>query len=189
MQTKLVLASTSPRRKDILSRLHVPFEIIAPDFEEIPDDTLSAKKEALLFAKEKAMSVAKTRRNAIVIGSDTLIECDGEKIGKPKDAEEAKSILRKLQGRSHVIWTAVFMIDTTDQTTQDFVEQIEVKLYSMTDAEIDAYVQTGEPLDKAGAYAIQGIGGKLIEELKGDRLAAIGLPLAPIHTFLKMRKR
>lgn len=187
LQTKLVLASTSPRRKDILSRLHLPFEIIAPDFEEISDESLSAKEEALHFAKGKALSVAKKLQDAIVIGSDTLIECDGEKIGKPKDACEAKVILRKLQGRAHLIWTAVVLVEMPGQTARAFVEKVEVALHPMTDAEIDDYVQSGEPLDKAGGYAVQGIGRKFIQTLKGDRLAAIGLPLAPIADFLKSR--
>ncbi|MFQ5588855.1 MAG: Maf family protein [Nitrospiria bacterium] len=185
---KLVLASTSPRRKEILARLGLPFEIIAPDFEEVSNDALSAKEEALQFARGKARSVATKFQNAVVIGSDTLIACEGEKIGKPKDACDAEGILQKLQGRAHLIWTAVVIVETPDQMTHEFVEKVEVRLNPMTEVEIDDYIQTGEPLDKAGCYAVQGIGARFIQSLEGDRLAAIGLPLAPISAFLKSRR-
>ncbi len=186
-RTKIILASTSPRRKEIFSRLGLPFEIVAPDYEEISDKMRTAEEEVLLFAKGKALSVSKGRDNAVIIGSDTMIECDGEKIGKPKNTEDANTILKKLQGRKHVIWTGVFMIDTAGQAEQGVVEKVEVTLYPMTDMDIKHYIQTGEPLDKAGAYAIQGIGGKFIQNLTGDRLAAIGLPLVPVQSFLKSR--
>ncbi len=186
-QAKLILASTSPRRREILSRLQIPFDVIPPTYEEDSDARLSAKEEALLFAEGKARSVALDQKNAIVIGSDTLIEYQSQKIGKPENPLKAKETLQRLQGKTHHIWTAVFLIDTSDGTTQAIIEKIEVALFPMTDVEIEAYIKTGEPLDKAGSYAVQGIGRKFIRELKGDVLAAIGLPLQSIMPFLHQR--
>ncbi len=182
--TQLILASTSPRRREILARLQIPFCVVPPCFDEISDPALSPKEEAICFAEGKARSVADGLSNAIVIGSDTLIECRQKKVGKPKDARQAKDILRGLQGRSHCIWTAVFMIDTLQNRSEVSVCKIEVSMKSMTETEICDYVATGEPLDKAGAYAVQGAGRRFIQELKGDYLAAVGLPLEAITRFV-----
>ncbi len=184
---RLVLASTSPRRKEILSRLQIPFQVISPSFKEISTDALSAQEEALSFAKGKARSVSVGLTESLVIGSDTLIECDGDKIGKPKNADEARKILHHLQGRSHWIWTGVFLIDTSDGVTHHSLEKVEITMSQMSGSEIDAYVATGEPLDKAGAYAVQGTGSQFVRSLKGDRNAAIGLPLRAIVDFLESR--
>lgn len=186
-QTKLILASTSPRRKALLARLNLPFEVISPAFDEVSFDNFSAKEEALAFAEGKARSVAQGLKEGIVIGSDTLIEWEGKKIGKPRDAADAKRILCDLQGRSHVIWTGVFLMDMSDGTREGLVEKVTVTLFPMSAAEIEDYVRTGEPLDKAGAYAVQGVGRKFIRSLQGDPFAAIGLPLRPIRRFLKSR--
>jgi len=185
MQTELILASSSPRRREILSRLQIPFRVLSPCFEEISNPRLSPKEEAIHFAEGKARSVARDLQNAIVIGSDTLIEFDQKKIGKPTNANEAKQILAGLQGRRHCIWTAVFMIDTQQNRSEVSICKIEVKMKPMTDTEISDYVATGEPLDKAGAYAVQGEGRRFIQELKGDYLAAVGLPLEAITRFVK----
>lgn len=182
---ELFLASNSPRRPEILARLQIPFRVISPRFEEISNPALSPKEEAVHFSEGKARSVAQDLQNAIIIGSDTLIECDDNKIGKPKDAEDAKQILMGLQGRAHLIWTAVCMIDTRQNRTEGSVCKIEVKMKSMTETEILNYVATGEPLDKAGAYAVQGQGRQFIRKLKGDYLAAVGLPLDDIKQLLE----
>jgi len=183
--TELILASSSPRRREILARLQIPFRVISPCFNETSNPALSAEEEAIAFSEGKARSVARDLQNAIVIGSDTLIECDQKKIGKPKNAEEAKQILQGLQGRSHCIWTAVFMIDTLHKRSETSICKIEVSMKSMTETEICDYVATGEPLDKAGAYAVQGEGRRFIRELKGDYLAAVGLPLEAITRFVE----
>ncbi len=184
---ELILASSSPRRKEILSRLGLPFRIVAPAYQEHSNPAYSAEAEARCFAEGKALSIAKDLKNTIVIGSDTLIEFEGEKIGKPESPQAAQSMLKRLQGKSHIIWTAVFLIDTTDGASQGSVESVAVTMYPIKDNEISKYVETGEPLDKAGSYAVQGIGQKFIKELKGDRLAAIGLPLQTIAAFLRAR--
>jgi septum formation protein len=185
MMTELILASTSPRRRAILSRLQIPFRVVAPCFEEISNSARSPKEEAIHFAKGKARSVASGFQNAIVIGSDTLIEYEKKKIGKPKDEPDARGILEGLQGGSHWIWTAVCMIDTRSEDTEVSISKVEVTMKPMTETQIRDYVATGEPLDKAGAYAVQGEGSRFIEELKGDYLAAIGMPLEAITEFVK----
>jgi len=187
LRPKLILASTSPRRREIFARLGLPFESIAPTFEELSDDVRDVKEETLFFAESKARSVMHGLKNHIVIGSDTLIAYQGQKIGKPENAEAAKTILKMLQGRSHEIYTAVFVMDVSGHTQASSLEKVKVRMHEMSEAEIEDYVATKEPLDKAGAYAVQGIGSRFIRELKGDRLAAIGLPLGVLARFLSER--
>ena len=183
---RLILASTSPRRREILALLGAPFEIIAPDFDEILSLGLSMEHQVLEFALGKAHAVAGLYPDSIVIGSDTMIECAGEKIGKPRDSNDAARILRLLSGRAHVIHTAVAMVDDTGPGLRT-VEQVEVEMRRFSDEEIERYLSCDESLDKAGAYSIQGEGSRLIESLRGDYLAAIGLPLKPVAVYLTQR--
>jgi septum formation protein len=180
----IILASTSPRRKEILSLLKLPFRAVPPQFEEILSEERSIVEEVTTFAEGKALSVREAFPESILIGSDTLIECEGEKVGKPRNPEDAKRILRRLSGRSHRIWTAVFLIDLLQGMPETSIETIEVVMKPMNETEIEHYIATGEPLDKAGAYSLQGEGRRFIERLEGDYLAAVGLPLTPIVSFL-----
>jgi len=181
---KIVLASTSPRRREILGRLGLPFEVVAPRYEENLNDPRPARELALFFAQEKARSVASDHPESLIIGSDTLIECAGEKIGKPRDPEDARRILRLLSGREHRIVTAVALLDTRTGALETRLEECRVVFRSLSDQEIADYVATGEPLDKAGAYAIQGGAKGFIAKFHGDPLAAVGLPLKPIQEHL-----
>lgn len=183
----VILASSSPRRREILALLGAPFEIIAPEFDEILSPGLSIEEQVLEFAAGKARAVARLRRNSIVIGSDTMIECGGEKIGKPLDLKDAARILRLLSGRLHVIHTAVAIVDDAGPGLH-MVENVAVEMRRFNDKEIEQYLSHGESLDKAGAYSIQGEGSRLIECLRGDYLAAVGLPLRPIAAYLKGRR-
>ena len=183
---RLILASTSPRRREILALLGAPFEIIAPDFDENLSPGLSIEEQVLEFAAGKAHAVAGLHPESIVIGSDTMIECAGKKIGKPLDAEDAGRILRLLSGRAHVIHTALAIVDDNGPGLQA-VEQVAVEMRRFSDEEIEQYLSRGESLDKAGAYSIQGEGSRLIESLRGDYLAAVGLPLKPIAAYLEQR--
>jgi len=186
----LALASTSPRRREILARLGLPFEAVAPLFEEVAVDGRSARDEAMRFAEAKARSLSDRFPRHIIIGGDTLIDCEGEKIGKPRDADDARRILRRLSGRTHTVWTAVAIVDTTGPTTATVTaEGAQVTMKPVGDIEIARYVATGEPLDKAGAYAIQGGAASWIEKCEGDMLAVIGLLLAPITAYLETRGR
>jgi len=184
---RIILASSSPRRREILALLGLPFEAIAPNFEETPSSPRLAEDEVLEFALGKAQSVAKNNPDGIVIGSDTMILIGGEKIGKPSGVENARQILRMLSGKSHRILTSVALLDGTGGPGLRIVEEVSVKMRAFTDAEIERYLALNESLDKAGAYSIQGEGRALIEAIEGDYLAAVGLPLKPIAGYLASR--
>jgi len=184
---KLILASTSPRRREILGLLGLPFEVIDPEFEEMVSEHVSMKDEVLDFAAGKARSVAKKHPESIVIGSDTMISLDGEKIGKPGDIDDARRILRLLAGKIHRIFTSVVILDSVGGPGLQIVETVFVKMRAYTEEEINRYLSLNESLDKAGAYSIQGQGRKLIASIRGDYLAAVGMPLRPIADYLKSR--
>ncbi|MDZ4342965.1 MAG: Maf family protein, partial [Candidatus Binatia bacterium] len=184
---RLILASSSPRRREIFALLGLPFETIAPDFDETLSPHCPAEAEVLEFALGKAQSVAKNNPEAIVIGSDTMILIGGEKIGKPNGAENARQILRTLSGKNHRILTSVAILNGTGGPGLRTVEEVLVKMHAFTDAEIERYLSLNESLDKAGAYSIQGEGRALIEAIEGDYLAAVGLPLKPIAEYLGSR--
>lgn len=184
---RLILASTSPRRKDILALLGIPFEVIAPDFAELAAAHRSIEEEVIMFATYKAESVAKAYPHSIVIGSDTMISIGREKIGKPTNGADAKRILRLLRGRVHRILTSVVIADHCDGPGLKIVEKVTVRMRRYSDADIDDYMTHNESLDKAGAYSIQGQGRTLIQRIRGDYLAAVGLPLMPIADYLMKR--
>jgi septum formation protein len=184
---RLILASTSPRRREILALLGLPFEVIDPEFNEIPSKHLSIEDEVVDFAAAKARSVANKNPASIVIGSDTMIFLNGHKIGKPSDIDDARRILRSLAGRTHRICTGVVILDGTEGPGLQVVETVFVEMREYTEEEIDRYLSFNESLDKAGAYSIQGEGRKLIASLRGDYLAAVGMPLRPIADYLESR--
>lgn len=184
---RLILASTSPRRREILGLLGIPFDVIEPAFEERVSADRSIRDEVLAFALGKAASVALDRPDAIVIGSDTMIALGGEKFGKPSDANDARRMLRALSGKTHEIFTSVAIIDGSAGAGLKTVDRVEVDMRYLSDAEIDRYLVVGDSLDKAGAYSIQGQGAELITAIRGDYLAAVGMPLKPIADYLTHR--
>lgn len=184
MTIRFVLASTSPRRSELLRTLGIPFETISPLFKEVPTDH-SVSDEALYFAEAKARSVAKLYPKALILGSDTLIELEGEKIGKPENDDMAREILKKLSGKTHRLYTAVVLLNTNDDSIRRHVEEVLITFREISLQEIEAYVATGEPIGKAGAYAIQGGGKKFAIDIKGDLQAVVGLPLGVIQQWLK----
>jgi nucleoside triphosphate pyrophosphatase len=184
---RLILASSSPRRNEILALLGLPFETIAPEFDETLSPHCPPETEVLDFALGKARSVTKNNPEAIVIGSDTMILLNSEKLGKPSGVENAKQILRTLSGKSHRILTSVAVLDGMGGPGLRIVEEVSVKMRAFTGAEIERYLSRNESLDKAGAYSIQGDGRALIESIRGDYLAAVGLPLKPIAGYLASR--
>lgn len=184
MTRELCLASTSPRRRDLLSRLNVAFRVVAPHYEEIPT-TRPPEAECLLFAEEKAKSVRSLCPGAWILSSDTMIECEGRGIGKPKDAEDAVAILKILMGKTHEVHTAVVLLNAETGETRRHLETARVTFRHSTEKEIRDYVATGEPMGKAGAYAVQGKARSLfIENVEGDEEAVIGLPVALVKTWL-----
>jgi septum formation protein len=182
---RLILASTSPRRREILALLGLPFDVIEPDFQEIVSVQRNIEDDVLHFAFGKAESVARQNPQAIVIGGDTMIAIDGKKIGKPRHLADARRMLRTLAGRVHHIATGVAIIDGLAGPGLRVVERVTVKMRDFSEAEIEGYLACNESLDKAGAYSIQGEGRHLIESIEGDYLAAVGLPLRPIAEYLK----
>ncbi|MGH7766298.1 MAG: Maf family protein, partial [Candidatus Binatia bacterium] len=184
---RLILASTSPRRREILALLGLPFEVIAPSYDERVLPERPVEDEVVEFAVGKAEFVARHHPKSIVIGSDTMILIDGEKIGKPDGTSAAKAMLRSLSGKTHRIFTGVAILDGVGGPGLRAVEKISVRMRDCSADEIERYLAAGESLDKAGAYSIQGRGRGLIEAIDGDYLAAVGLPLKPIARYLKSR--
>lgn len=174
---RLILASTSPRRRELLSLLELPFDIVAPAFEERIRPHVPAVEQARSFAEGKARTVAAAHPEAVVLGSDTLIEVDQRVVGKPQTLEEARAMLTALRGRRHRIWTAVAVCRLSIGFQETALPTVDVWMKAWSDAELDAYLLTSESLDKAGGYAIQGRGADLIERIEGDYTAAVGLPL------------
>jgi MAF protein len=184
---RIILASTSPRRREILALLGLPFETIAPTFAETVSSHRPVAEEVLDFAFGKAQSVASDNPESIVIGSDTMILLHGQKIGKPDGIDHAKQILRALAGKTHRIFTSVVIVDEFGGPGLKVVEQVSVRMRSYSEAEIEQYLACNESLDKAGGYSIQGQGRTLIQSIDGDYLAAVGLPLKPIVDYLNSR--
>ncbi len=184
---RLILASTSPRRREILALLRLPFDVIQPDFEEKLSSQRGIEEEVIEFAVGKAKSVARHNPQAIVIGGDTMISLDEAKIGKPHDLSDARAMLGKLAGRTHHIYTSVAILDGSGGSGLKVLEKVTVRMRDFSDAEVEDYLACGESLDKAGGYSIQGKGRQLIASLEGDYLAAVGLPLKPIADYLNDR--
>jgi len=180
----LILASSSPRRKEIFALLGLPFEVVSPGLEEVfhPDRTPS--DEALYWAVEKARAIHRHAPDAIVIGSDTVIDLEGKTIGKPADQNDAVRILSLLAGRTHTVVTAVAAV-FPDRNERIAVETTQVRMRPASKEVLVRYAATGEPLDKAGAYSLQGEGRNLINSIEGDYLAAVGLPLRAVAGILR----
>lgn len=168
----LVLASSSPRRAELLTNLGLDFTVAAIEIDETrrPDESAAPYVERLAREKAEAAGIG-----GLVVAADTAVVHDGHVIGKPAHPEEARSMLRRLQGRAHEVFTG--MAVTHDGTTESLVDVTEVRMLSMTDDEIADYVASGEPMDKAGAYALQGRGGLYVESISGSPFTVIGLPV------------
>lgn len=181
MMPPVILASASPRRQEILELAGVPFEVFPADGEEAPAE-LPARAYALALAKGKATAVAARFPDRVVLGADTVVVRDGTVLGKPKNEADAVEMLLSLQGRTHRVITAVYVC--TPQQSDGFAEETTVEFYPMTRAEAQAYVATGEPMDKAGSYAIQGRGMRFVKRIEGDFYTVMGLPGAATRRFL-----
>lgn len=182
---RLILASTSPRRHELLALLHVPFEIVAPTYVERVNPHHSPADQARLFAEGKARSCHDLFADSFIIGCDTLIDLDSNVVGKPTDSADAARMLQRLSGRQHLIHTAVTVISTSTGKLQSAVESVQVWFKHLSSSDVDTYVATGESLGKAGAYGIQGSGAELIERIEGDYTAAVGLPLNSLARLLR----
>lgn len=173
---KVILASASPRRKELLQIIFSDFEAIPADIDETIPDGVEAEFAPEYLACQKAMHISKSYPDALVIGSDTVVITDGEILGKPNDADDAKRMICALSGKVHYVVTgcAIFY----GGRSLSFSEKTEVEFYPLSEKEIDDYVATGEPFDKAGAYGIQGFGSVLVKGIHGDFFNVVGLPVA-----------
>lgn len=182
---RIILASASPRRRELLRQIGLTFEVEPSSLvEEIPPG-IEPHQLARQISFRKAEIVASRHRDAIVIAADTFGVIDGQVLGKPHTSEEARKMLATLSGRCHSVITGFTIIDTADDKTLSRSVETKVYIKVLTDTEIDAYVRSGEPLDKAGAYAIQGLGAVLVERIEGDYLNIVGLPLNALAEALK----
>ena len=180
---KLLLASSSPRRSQILQMVGWPFDLGAIEVDESLREGESARAYVARLAAAKALASAEVHTHRPVLAADTTVVVDQHILAKPEDIEDGKRMLRLLQGRWHQVLTGIALISTAG--TEVDVELTEVRFAPMTDAEIDWYVSTREPMDKAGAYAIQGIGARYIESIKGDYFNAMGLPIRLVYELMR----
>ena len=186
---KLILASSSPRRAEILRDAGIAFEISATHIDEAALRGETAQTMVARLAEAKACAAATQMdagsRECIIVGADTTVELDGEILGKPNDPAHANEMLAKLSGRTHHVLTGIFLLRLPGHATRAAVENSAVTLAPITGEEIDAYVATGEPMGKAGAYAIQGGAGRFIPRIEGCYFNIVGLPLARLYALLR----
>lgn len=182
---KLVLASASPRRQELMEMLGFNFTIVPSKIDEEKYNDLDPVEMVKELARAKAEDVAALVEDTVVIGSDTIVVLDDKVLGKPSDQPEARDMLRRLQNRRHSVYTGIAVWDTfSGQVVVDY-DKTDVFMSSITDDDILEYVKTGEPMDKAGAYGIQGVGGIFVEKINGSYFTVMGLP---IHKLVKVLK-
>ncbi|WP_059171284.1 nucleoside triphosphate pyrophosphatase [Bacillus sp. FJAT-27445] len=172
----LILASSSPRRKELLENLRLKFKIYSSDVDESFEPGTSPEEIVMGLAERKAKAVFAGHPDDFVIGSDTIVVCDGAILGKPSGREEAIRMLKLLSGRTHQVFTGVAIISPGNEVR--FYERTEVHFWELTDGEIEYYAESGEPYDKAGGYGIQGLGSMLVKRIEGDYFAVMGLPVS-----------
>ena len=183
--TKLILASASPRRAALLSRLGFPFDIIPSGASEDLDAPLPPAQHVLEIAQRKTQSIASQSQNAIVIGADTVVAIGNTILEKPKDANHATQMLTQLSGKTHQVLTGLVLTNTNTAQTCTEVVTTQVTMRNLTPQDIERYVATGDPLDKAGAYAAQGLSAIFVESISGCFYNVVGLPLTTLWTMLE----
>ena len=182
----IVLASRSPRRAELLAAAGISFEVLAADIDETPRDGEAPDAYVERLAIEKARAVLALRPDASVLGADTTVTIDGLILGKPVDADEATAMLQRLRGRVHDVFTGVALVSA--EGVSSAVDRTRVWFDPVTDEDISAYVESGEPVDRAGAYAIQGLASRFIPRIEGSYTNVVGLPVALVSSILRQRK-
>jgi septum formation protein len=177
-----VLASASPRRVSLLRQVGAAFTVADPGPDPPWPDRADARHGVRALALVKARRVASRRPGRVVIGADTVVVLRGRRLGKPRDAEEAAAMLRLLHGRTHEVWTGIAVV--RDREARTAAECARVQLARLEPGEIEAYARSGEPLDKAGAYAVQGLAAQFVRRIEGDFTTVVGLPLARLRQVL-----
>lgn len=182
----IILASGSPRRRELLSMLGLPFAVVSSDVDESTPPEWAPDKvvRSLALRKAEAVITASNQQNTLIIGSDTIVELDGRILGKPVDKQDSKAMLTALQGKSHQVYTGIACIGLPEDKIIVDHRVTTVTMRALSPEEIDAYVDTGEPADKAGSYAIQGLGATLVEKIDGCYFNVVGLPLSLLGNML-----
>ena len=181
----IILASASPRRREILENTNVKFDIISSSIEELVLEGESPCQMVMRLAFEKGIDIASKRKSDLVISADTIVVLDNTVLGKPKDEKEAKVMITNLSGKTHQVITGISLINLeNDKKVIDYVIS-NVKFKNLSEDDINDYIKTKESLDKAGAYGIQGYGALLVEEIQGDYFNIVGLPISRLSDLLK----
>lgn len=180
---QIILASASPRRKEIMNLLNIPYEIKIADIDEKINKDNDLIQEIENISYLKALKVFNENKDAVVIGADTIVVINNEVLGKPKSKQEAKQMLQMLQNNFHHVITSVTIL--SNKKSETFSNISKVIFNNMSNEEIDEYINTNEPMDKAGAYAIQGLGAKFVNSIEGDYYAIMGLPINELYKRLK----
>lgn len=183
----MILASQSPRRRELLSLIAADFKVIPAKGEEILPEGISPSEAVLLLSRQKAAEIYREYKNEIIIASDTVVAIDGKILGKPVDEADAVVMLKMLSGRTHNVFTGVCII-SSDGTENSFAEETTVEFWQLSDDFIEEYVKSGEPMDKAGAYGIQGSGALLVKSINGDYYNVMGLPVGRLYRELSATK-
>ena len=185
---KIILASASPRRRELLHQIGLETEVLPSRIEEKPTAT-QPEEVVEELSRQKCLDVAgRVQENGVVLGADTVVALDGKIMGKPGSAGQAAEMLKSLQGRSHQVFTGVTLAEVQKGRIvrqETFSERTEVFLFPMTEEEIEAYILSGEPFDKAGAYGIQGSFARHVKSIEGDYNNVVGLPVAAVYQRLK----
>jgi septum formation protein len=180
----IILASGSPRRRELLTGLGLPFKVQPSSGDESVPVGISPREMVEMLAIRKAESVSREHDQGIVIGSDTIVVIDNEVLGKPKDQADAFNMLSKLQGRTHIVFTGLAVVDASNGRSKVAYSSTEVTIKPLSEEQITRYIATGEPNDKAGSYAIQGLGATLVEKINGDYFTVVGLPVGLLSDML-----
>ena len=182
---KIILASTSPRRSELLKQIGVEFELASGNVQERPHRDEAPPDYITRVARAKVIAVARQNESGLIIGADTVVVLDGQLLGKPEDEADAERMLKRLSGRWHAVMTGVALYDVaTRHEVADFDKTL-VKFARLTDREIEWYIKTGEPMDKAGAYGLQGLGGLFVDEIAGNYYNVVGLPLPLVYRLAR----
>ena len=184
MAARLILASASPRRRELLAQLGVPFEVVTSDVPELPAPAESPAAFAQRVARDKAAEVARRCPQALVLAADTVVAVDGDIFGKPRDRADARRMLEALAGRTHEVLTAVALRTPADDV-EELVVRSAVEFRALTAREIEDYVDGSEPYDKAGAYAVQGQAQRFVVQVRGSYTNVVGLPLDEVRELLR----
>ena len=180
---RIILASKSPRRRQLMDLLNVPYEVISADIDETINLQGDLKREIENLSYRKALAVYETNRDATVIGADTIVVVNNQVLGKPKNIDDAHAMLNMLQNNHHSVITGVTFLSS--ECKESFSVVSDVYFNPMTSYEIEKYIETGEPMDKAGAYGIQEEGAKFIHKIDGDYYAIMGFPISEIYTRIQ----